>query len=99
MMKIMRELLPTLLTQEQLSLSANKVRKFESTVIPNVEFYSWIIIYYLSRVLIGLSLETKKEISQWIMQTNNIFFLARTLYKINNQIHGKVCPHALGLWK
>ena len=36
----MRELFPTLLTQEQLSLSANKVRKFESTVIPNVEFYS-----------------------------------------------------------
>ena len=38
------ELFPTLLTQEQLPLSANKVLKFVCTVIRNVEFYSLIML-------------------------------------------------------
>ena len=38
------ELFPTLLTQEQLSLSANKVLQFVCTVIRNVEFYSLVML-------------------------------------------------------
>ena len=32
------------------------------------------------------------------MQKNKIFDIAQTQYKMNNQIHGKFCVHALGLW-
>ena len=37
-------LFPTLLTQEQLSLSTNKVLKLVCTVIRTVKFYAWIIL-------------------------------------------------------
>ena len=47
MMKINGEMFPMLQTQEQLSLSANKVHKFVCTVIRTAEFYTWRILLTL----------------------------------------------------
>ena len=55
--------------------------------------------FYLSKVLICLVLEFKKETLQWITQNNKCFALAQTQYKVTDQFHGNVCLLVLGLWK
>ena len=55
-------------------------------------------LFYLSKVLICLAEEFKKEMLRWITQNNNFSALAQTQYKVTDQIHGNVCLHALGLW-
>ena len=86
----MWELFPTLQTQEQLSLSANKAHKFVCTVMRTVEF-NMHEQFHLPWVLIHLNSEIEKEISQQIAQKNKSFVLTQTQYKITDQIHGKVC--------
>ena len=54
-------------------------------------------LLYIWKVLICLVEEFKTEMLQWIMQNNELFALAQTQYKVNDQIHGNVCLHALGL--